>query len=84
MFKSIAILIGDEAARIAAACDQQGFAAYEIIESATADVFTQRAAELASPGGAVLLSPASASFGQFKNYVDRGEQFIAAVHRLKR
>jgi len=77
-----AILIGDEAATIAASCDVNGFKAYEIIDNATADVFTKRAAELASPSGVVLLSPASASFGLFKNYVDRGEQFIAAVANL--
>jgi len=77
-----AILIGDEAQRIALACDAAGFGSYEILEQATAESFTRRAAELANPGSVVLLSPASASFGLFKNYVDRGEQFIAAVRSL--
>lgn len=77
-----AILIGDEAKAIAAACDEQGFKAYEILENTTAELFTMRAAELASPGSVVLLSPSAASFGLFKNYADRGEQFISAVHSL--
>lgn len=32
-------------------------------------------------GSVCLLSPASPSFGQFTNFVERGEQFIAAVER---
>lgn len=36
----------------------------------------------AEPGGVVLLSPASASFDQYDNYADRGEQFISAVRAL--
>lgn len=38
--------------------------------------------QLAEPGDVVILSPASASFDQYKNYHDRGQQFIAAVSHL--
>ncbi len=77
-----ALLIGDEAQTIADACEANGFTNYEVIENVTAETFTRRAAELARPGDVVLLSPAAASFGMFKNYADRGDQFIAAVASL--
>lgn len=78
-----AILIGDEAKRIAISCSEAGFTSYIVLENATAESFTKRAAEFAKPGSVVLLSPAAASFGLFKNYADRGDQFIAAVKSLK-
>lgn len=37
---------------------------------------------LAEPGDTILLSPAFASFGMFKNEYDRGDQFTAIVQQL--
>lgn len=77
-----AILIGAEAEKIATNCRRAGFTNFEIMANPTAESIVQRAYSLARPGSVVLLSPASASFGLFRNYVDRGEQFVAAVEEL--
>lgn len=78
------VLIGAEAERIAEAFDQVGAKRYEIMSGSavTMDMIVARAQQLANPGDTVLLSPAAASFGMFKNYVDRGNQFQAAVNKL--
>lgn len=46
------------------------------------EAIVRTAAELAKPGDVVLLSPACASFGMFKNYKDRGNQFKEQVNLL--
>lgn len=48
----------------------------------TLDVATHAAFAAAQPGEVVLLSPACASFDQFRDYEDRGDQFSALVHAL--
>lgn len=42
----------------------------------------QEVTRIAEPGDVVLLTPACASFGMFKNYKDRGEQFKKEVKNL--
>jgi UDP-N-acetylmuramoylalanine--D-glutamate ligase len=54
----------------------------EVREAGTLERAIALASQLAKPGDAVLLSPACASFDQFKNFEDRGDQFRAMVKAL--
>lgn len=64
------------AAREKAAAALQGGA--PLVEShATLRAATERALDLAKPGDSVVLSPACASFDEFRNFEDRGSQFSA-------
>ena len=48
----------------------------------TLDIAVHTAALAAKPGDTVLLSPACASFDQFRDFEDRGDRFRALVHAL--
>ncbi|HJH62068.1 MAG TPA: UDP-N-acetylmuramoyl-L-alanine--D-glutamate ligase [Firmicutes bacterium] len=55
----------------------------EIVRCDTLEAAVARANELARPGDAVLLSPASASFDQFENFAQRGRAFKDYVRALE-
>jgi UDP-N-acetylmuramoylalanine--D-glutamate ligase len=71
-------LIGESARQMAEAW--QGMASCEICE--TMDRAVARAADEATSGETVLLSPGTASFDQFKNYHERGERFAQAARQV--
>jgi UDP-N-acetylmuramoylalanine--D-glutamate ligase len=73
------LLIGRDAGAIRAAIVHS---AVELIDCATLEVAVQRAATLAQPGDAVLLSPACASLDMFRNYAHRADVFIDAVREV--
>jgi UDP-N-acetylmuramoylalanine--D-glutamate ligase len=73
-----AIVYGEDAARIEA----EVFGALPIYRESDMGAALARAHTLARPHDQVLLSPACASFDQFRSYVDRGDQYRAMVGAL--
>lgn len=72
------VAIGEAAPDVAAA-----FAGCRPVETATSmDDAVARAAALAHPGDAVLLSPGCASFDWYSSYGERGDDFARAVRAL--
>lgn len=69
------VLIGDEAQNINNALAKAGFKGYVKTGYTKMIDIVNAARELAQKGDIVLLSPACASFGLFKDYKDRGKQF---------
>ena len=53
--------------------------AVKVVSAGSFDEMLATARELASPGDAVLLSPACSSYDMFKNYEERGARFRQAV-----
>ncbi|WP_019936837.1 UDP-N-acetylmuramoyl-L-alanine--D-glutamate ligase [Bordetella sp. FB-8] len=73
------VLIGEDAPAIGQALAASGV---PCISADSMHDAVRRAAELAQPGDAVLLSPACASFDMFRGYPHRGQVFVAEVEEL--
>ena len=74
------VLLGATREKIAQTARRLGFNEIEM-----ADTFEEafaKCVECAQPGDAVLLSPACASWGMFKNYEERGNKFKELVNQL--
>jgi len=76
-YASHVMLIGRDAPLIEAA-----LAGLPLERCASLEQAVERAAGIARPGEAVLLSPACASFDMFRDYKHRGDVFAAAVRAL--
>lgn len=75
------VVVGDTAGKITEALQTAGYSNINA-GGATMTEMVNIAKSKAMPGDVVLLSTACASFGLFKNYKDRGEQFKSAVLKL--
>ncbi|MHB9144633.1 MAG: UDP-N-acetylmuramoyl-L-alanine--D-glutamate ligase [Symbiobacteriia bacterium] len=69
------------AARTRGAATSQGIPS--VVRGRNLDELAARARELARPGEAVVLSPASASYDMYKNFEERGEHFRRLVLALQ-
>lgn len=76
------ISIGANGAYITDMLDDHSLPKVHRVDTKDMNEIVKVAASLAQPGDVVILSPAAASFDMFKSYVDRGEQFVAAVNNL--
>lgn len=76
-----AVLIGDQAARIQHALEAAGYTDFMPGGDTMAGIIST-CGSIAQAGDVVLLSTGCASFGLFKNYKDRGDQFKNVVNSL--
>ncbi|HJA65169.1 MAG TPA: UDP-N-acetylmuramoyl-L-alanine--D-glutamate ligase [Candidatus Mediterraneibacter cottocaccae] len=74
------VLLGATRDKIAECARKHGFTEIEMADSFE-EAF-EKCVECASPGDAVLLSPACASWGMFRNYEERGDKFRELVNQL--
>jgi len=77
-----ALLLGEEADRLETELQKAGVKTENLGPRASIEDVVEAASAHAEAGDVVILSPACASFGMFKNYADRGDQFIKAVTSL--
>lgn len=74
----VVLTIGEDAATLQRAFE----GVVPVVACRELQVAVERAQSLAQPGDVVLLSPACASYDQFKNFEDRGERFKMMVAAL--
>ena len=74
------VLIGATKEKIKDAAQKQGF--HEVVLADSLEEAVKLSVHFAEPGDAVLLSPACASWGMFKNFEERGDKFKELVNQL--
>lgn len=76
------VLTGATAPKIRACVEQADGQRPSILEAADLAEAVRQAAQAAQPGDVVILSPASASFDCFRNFMERGDRFKELVNAL--
>jgi UDP-N-acetylmuramoylalanine--D-glutamate ligase len=75
-----AVLIGEEADKIASALEEGAYREYS--RASGMEEAVRLASERASAGDVVLLSPACTSWDMYKNYGERGDHFARVVKKM--
>jgi UDP-N-acetylmuramoylalanine--D-glutamate ligase len=78
---TVVLTLPDSGPRIKAAIESA--TSVEAINCSDMSVAVTHAFRCALPDGVVLLSPAAPSFGQFRDYRDRGDAFARAMQKLR-
>ncbi|MEW6662258.1 MAG: UDP-N-acetylmuramoyl-L-alanine--D-glutamate ligase [Bacillota bacterium] len=76
----VLVLVGEAAGQIEEAVVNEGFASF--YRAATFPEAVRKAADFATPGDVVLLSPACASWDMFNNFEERGDVFKKVVREI--
>ena len=76
------ISIGQNGPYITGMLDDHSLPLVHRVDSKEMRDIVAMAASVALPGDVVIMSPAAASFDMFKDYTDRGNQFVSAVNNL--
>ena len=76
-----AVLFGETAEKLQRAAWEAGVKQTKIVSSMQDAV--QTAYRFSSEGDVILLSPACASWDQYKTFEERGDMFVNSVHKLK-